>query len=34
LKDEIYFIEQYNKSKNGMIEIIVKDSGIGIKDED
>jgi len=34
LKDEKDFVELYNKSNNGMIEIIVRDSGIGIKDED
>ena len=28
------FVEQFNNAKNGMIEIIVKDTGIGIKDED
>ena len=34
VKNELKFEELLEKSKNGMIEITVTDTGIGIKDED
>ena len=34
VKNELKFEKLLEKSKNGMIEITVTDTGIGIKDED
>jgi hypothetical protein len=32
--EEPEMIECFQKSQNGMIEVIIKDTGIGIKEED